>query len=703
MKKNLLLAFMVSVIVLPVHSQVTRLSNNTNYDWGFALTNTRIVLHAAISNTIWVYDIPGNSFTQLNTAVIVEGDYHFGFMNGRIYFAGRTVAEGIELWVTDGTPGGTMMLKDINTTGDSAPMYGFIEYNGEIYFTANDGSAGRELWKSNGTGPGTVRVKDINTGAPDGFTSAVPPEFKVINNILVFSAVTAADGDELWKTDGTDPGTSQLKNIYTTATIGSHISAFTEFGTNLIFTAYDEVNGDAIWKTDGTIPGTIMVKDINPNPPFPPPIFIPTISPAFFSFGGELFFSADDGTNGYELWKTNGTDPGTVLVKDIDAGFDSGFPQVGLAVKNTTKFFFSATTVNEGTELWESDGTGPGTVLMKDIATGAGVSSDVFIIPNFFGGGLFQGDKFFLTATTPGEGAEYYVSNGTAAGTVLLKDINPGPADGYNGVDFSFFYTNSTFFFVADNTTNGAELWRTDGTGPGTVMVADVNALPPTAGSDITFCTLASNTIFFFATDGDDPVNTDFFKIDGTFSLPLRWVSVEAKPRYDDILVLWSTATEEQTDYFIVQRSADGIQYEDIDRVTAHGGASNNYSFTDAGAMLKPGIKKWFYRVKYVDIDGKSAISKIVAVSLNKLFTRLRVMPNPVADELNLRIEAGKDHEAMIRVVNMEGKVVLQRKFDLYRGRNDLSAGVSGLSNGIYLVNVVTEGSMLTERFLIRR
>jgi ELWxxDGT repeat protein len=706
MKKNLLSSFLLSVFILPVSAQVTRLSNNTSYDWGFALTNTKIMLRSGIDKTILAYDIPGNSFTQLSSTVSVEADYQFGVLNGKLYFAGKTAAEGIELWVSDGTPGGTSLLKDINTNGtaDSNPKYGFIVYNNELYFTADDGSTGRELWKTNGTGAGTIQVKDINTGLPDAFSGTTPSNFKVINNILVFSATTAADGDELWKTDGTGPGTTQLKNIYTTAGLGSHISGFTEYGSNLIFVAFDEVNGDAIWKTDGTTGGTSLIKDINPDPPLPPPFYflLPSVIPGFFNFQNELYFAGNDGTNGFELWKTDGTGPGTQFVKDIDPGPGDGFPLVALSVKNSNKFFFSATTTNEGTELWESDGTGPGTQLLKDIAPGA-TSSDAIVLPDFTTNGLFQGNKFFLIANTPGvEGNEFYISDGTPGGTVLLKDINPGPGDGYDGVNLSWYYTNNKFYFVANDGTNGSELWQSDGTGPGTALVANINATAPGAGSNISFRTVASGTLFFFGTDGDDAVNTDFFKLDASVALPLLWVSVEARPSNNDVWLLWETAAEEQTDYFVIQRSADGITYQDIGKVNAHGGVSNQYRLIDVGAMKQAGVKKWYYRIKYVDKDTKWALSRIATVALNKSITSILMLPNPVSSELKMLIEAISNDHASMSIVNMEGKNVLQRSVDIHAGQNTVISNLGNLPNGVYLLQIIMGGSATTERFLIQ-
>ena len=171
MKRILLCLMLSSSFLFSALGQVTRISDNTSYEWGFPLTSSLLLMRSQISNTLWVYDATGNTFTQLSTTMTVASNASFGFFNGKFYFAGTTAAEGIELWVTDGTPAGTVLVKDINPSGDSNPNYGFIVYNNELYFTAADGTTGRELWKTNGTGAGTVQIKDINTGPGNGFSN----------------------------------------------------------------------------------------------------------------------------------------------------------------------------------------------------------------------------------------------------------------------------------------------------------------------------------------------------------------------------------------------------------------------------------------------------------------------------------------------------------------------------------------------------
>ena len=91
----------------------------------------------------------------------------------------------------------------------------------------------------------------------------------------------------------------------------------------MFFTADDGIHGSELWKSDGTRAGTVLVKDIDPGTDKGG---YDESGPTLSGVGGTLFFTADDGTHGRELWKSDGTEAGTVLVKDINpGGYDSDY------------------------------------------------------------------------------------------------------------------------------------------------------------------------------------------------------------------------------------------------------------------------------------------------------------------------------------------------------------------------------------------
>ncbi|MCP4626767.1 MAG: hypothetical protein GY850_25155, partial [bacterium] len=258
------------------------------------------------------------------------------------------------------------------------------------------GTDGDELWKSDGTESGTVMVKDIYPGIGDyGPNSSSPQNLTDVNGRLFFTAVGATNGRELWKSDGTGPGTVMVKDIYPeggTYPNSSYPSNLTDVNGSLFFEANDGTNGSELWTSDGTEPGTVMVKNIN-NSSGSYPGYLTNVN-------GRLFFTADDGVNGTELWISNGTESGTVLVKDLKSGPDSSDPDWLTAVEGT--LFFSAETdiaPYDGHELWMSDGTQPGTLRIKIIRA----APDAYGYRSYFDSFTNVNGLLFFTETEGGD------------------------------------------------------------------------------------------------------------------------------------------------------------------------------------------------------------------------------------------------------------------------------------------------------------
>jgi len=107
------------------------------------------------------------------------------------FFSGSTGNGDYELWKTDGTTAGTVLVRDIRPNFGSSPS-NLVNVNGVLAFTANDGVNGYQLWRSDGTAGGTVRVSSLGTSAALG-------QFTSVNGTLFFVATQAAIGQELWE------------------------------------------------------------------------------------------------------------------------------------------------------------------------------------------------------------------------------------------------------------------------------------------------------------------------------------------------------------------------------------------------------------------------------------------------------------------------------------------------------------------------
>ena len=375
-----------------------------------------------------------------------------------IYFSGRSFAAEEELWKSDGTAAGTMMVKDINPNGPSDPD-GFTTVGDYVYFIADDGT-GDALWKTDGTASGTVKV---STARWPGVS---------VNDTHYYVANDGTHGSELWKTDGTTAGTMMVKDINPN---GNGIGAISlvAFNDMVYFSANDGINGTELWKSDGTEAGTVMVKDIGQN--YQGNIRSYSSNPVgLIVFGDAIYFAADTDNpslgHGRELWKSDGTEAGTVQVADINGGGSDSDPYSFTIVGDT--LYFSAMNNTHGRELWKTDGTEVGTVMVKDIKSGQGNGEPMRLTA--------VGDTLYFAARDDpqtGYGSEeLWKSDGTEAGTVKVKVICPVSSScPYGSQPDELTAFGNTLFFSAKNSTHGRELWMSDGTETGTVMVEAFN------------------------------------------------------------------------------------------------------------------------------------------------------------------------------------------------------------------------------------
>ncbi len=401
--------------------------------------------------------------------------------NGVNFFVADDGGFGLELWKTDGTTAGTVMVKDINPGINASNPTNLTFFNNALYFFADDQLHGRELWKSDGSEVGTVLVKDINNGTPGSDGLYLTP----ISGYLAFTANDGTNGVELWRTDGSDVGTTLVKNIHATGSSspsGNNNSfKFVRIGATFYFSADDGTNGRELWKSDGTELGTELVKNIKSG--------IADSGPQDFTVLNSVvyFAAAGDSPLGTELWKTDGTTLGTVLVKDINPNESPAGPRQFITVNGI--LFFTAIDGVHGEEVWKTDGTDAGTVMVFDINPGAPGSQPIIKLRE--GSGLL-----YFRAKNATDGLELWKTDGTS--TSMVADINPtGDSDPYY-----FFSQNNKVYFGANDGTHGVELWQTDMTSGLTTLVMDINV--GSNGSYPQFLTAFGSTIFFFAEEASN-------------------------------------------------------------------------------------------------------------------------------------------------------------------------------------------------------
>lgn len=465
------------------------------------------ILSISKNVVITVLNIPELPLITTEVEKILVRTQHFFVANDGIH--------GKELWITDGTENGTVMVKDINPDGDSKPSQ--LTYLGNtLYFSANNGTYGRELWKSDGTESGTTLVLDVN---PSGNAFIDDDAFITTKGSYVyFFATDGINGHELWKSDGSIEGTAMVKDIGPNEKSGLGRYHIFRMENNFYFSGYSDVGRCALWKSDGSENGTVIVKHFSPTEGSSCPANLTNVK-------GTLFFTASDKNYGDELWKTDGTEIGTTMVKDINQFLTAGSTPRGLTAA-VDKLYFSSNAQDIGRELWVSDGTESGTKLVVDIASGESGSSPSQVVyfneMLFFDANDFEScytriwksdgtsdgtkklsdcmsderNKELDSVSSPNEfkvfndklyfiddhkfGDDLWISDGTEFGTksVTTFDLNPNMSfalASYNTDTELLVFPDNKFLISVDDGIHGLELWLTDSTNEGTLLIKDIN------------------------------------------------------------------------------------------------------------------------------------------------------------------------------------------------------------------------------------
>src|SRR6185369_4994178 len=378
---------------------------------------------------------------DINTSGPVDLDSDSSFprnltaVGSKVFFTASEPSSGRQIWVSDGTSAGTELLHDLSDPEEvETQILGAVR--GLFTWTVRRDSLGVTLMRSDGTRAGTFELFPGTTGL---ITNGPDQGYSVLaGDRLYFAGCQSADC-HLWTSDGTAAGTHALKE----APGARRLTAAGNRLYLIVFTGGVE----QLWTSDGTPAGTMAVSHFSTVQPFTDGAF-------FLPSGNGVFFSARTAA-GEELWTSDGTPTGTKRITDFTEAspFSGGLNQSSLAAANGRPLFLIRTD-NQRARLWTSAG-------------GKAVQLTTAVLS----GNLSQGaGKVFFLADDGGHGFEPWVSDGTAAGTHLIKDVCRGTCS----ADVSSFATiaNVTYF-----NTHG-DLWRTDATEAGTLRLSS----PPFSG-----------------------------------------------------------------------------------------------------------------------------------------------------------------------------------------------------------------------------
>jgi len=393
--------------------------------------------------------------------------------NGSLYFAADDSVNGMELRRRNSN-GTIELVADITPGPDGTFISQLASVNGLLYFSVHSRDSSNGFWRSDGTSPGTFKLANVWISRSNADNTS--PGLVPVNNQIFFAGSSGGDV-ELWKSDGTVAGTALVKNIlpsvytgpYSTYQLSSAPYGLTNVNGTLYFAATDPVVGREIWKSDGTAEGTVVLKDIRPGTEQYYPYGLYSSNPTSLkNSNGTLHFMAYDGS-GIRFFQSDGTTNGTAPVSAAIPRLNS----VKASVDINGRMFFVGSEQTIQNELWISDGTPTGTVLLKDVRPG---SNDARISNLTNADGIL-----YFTADDGVHGNELWRSDGTPNGTVLVSDLNTTPTGGFPGSSNPTELTslNGVLFFLANNGRNGSQLWRTNGTARGVTRVSGIDPGAP--------------------------------------------------------------------------------------------------------------------------------------------------------------------------------------------------------------------------------
>jgi ELWxxDGT repeat protein len=597
-------------------------------------------------------------------------------------------------------------LKDLRT-GNSFP-FDFTLSGTKLFFIASD-DVNVGLYVTDGTAAGTVKLTPSTGPANTSFDIAS------YNNKIYFTYNDGINGYELWVSDGTVAGTGLFKDLY----VGSNNSYprnFTVANNKLFFLADDINSTQRLFVSDGTVAGTMVIKNYA--------TLFNGLS-TFAILNNDIYFTSDDGTGfGYGLWKSNGSLAGTVLLKpNISSSSGANY-----AVLGNTLFFDSNDGIN-GSELWTTDGTPAGTNMVINLrADGGGIFNSGAPF-NF----ITYNNKVYFTASDDVHGAELFSSDGTAAGTQMVKDMQPG-AEGsvpqqsviFNGnLYFSCYNGNAaTGLWKSDGTTAGTTLikqggggdpflrdtrfapvfnsklyfvvndlqfyplWETDGTIAGTKLVTFQNTPSPAFSTsvlgDFSFA-LYNSELYFGGRCGTISPDIEPCKIT-TSVLPVTWLGVQAQwHNTATAKITWQVAEQINVKDYTVQHSTDGIQFTNECVLSAS--VNTNYSCS----VPASNNSNHYYRIQQQDEDGNMHYSSTVFLkSKQQIF--MYAYPNPATNKLYIQ---GLSGAAAVQITDAAGKLILNAAQKNSTGFFD----VSRFATGTYLIKIISGGKSETLKF----
>ena len=290
---------------------------------------------------------------------------------------------------------------------------------------------------------------------------------------------------------------------------------------------------------------------------------------------------------------------------------------------------------------------------------------------------LVQGVYVFTLQVTDNAGA---TNTSTVTVTVVAAPVaNAGPSQTISS-------TSTVLTATASYSPNGSITsynWQ-QVSGPAAVTIVNANSATPSVSNLVVGSTYAFQLTVTDVAGASGSAVTDVNVVSG--ALPVEFSYFKGQSNSTGNLLQWGTATEQNNDYFSIERSNDGAAFSSIGKVTGSGTstAAHDYSFTDTKAVTG----NYYYRLKQVDKDGKFDFSKVILVTGSSNAAAAQMYPNPVQSSLSIVLNNDIKGNGKISVYDLAGHNV--RQDAVVKNDKTLNAVVNmnSLTPGLYIVEI---------------
>ncbi len=189
----------------------------------------------------------------------------------------------------------------------------------------------------------------------------------------------------------------------------------------------------------------------------------------------------------------------------------------------------------------------------------------------------------------------------------------------------------------------------------------------------------------------------------GCTTLPIELLSFSGSNNNGFNLIKWTTASESNNDYFTIERSIDGINWQEITKIKAAGNSSNynHYQYEDY-SFISNEIN--YYRLKQTDFSGDFEYSNIISIeSSENIETYLSdIHPNPTNENIYFNVFTSQSDIANIELIDFMGNSIIKEEQHIHSGKNDLKTDMSNLKNGIYILKITTlnDGKCINQKVI---